>query len=250
MDGEGACHDAFEQGLLNVSLDVEDLLVVVQGGKQVTATCIWDGDAVYTHIPCTSLSDTATCKTTFRHTDADTCKDYGMHLTPIRSATHATRLFQKWGASTDYFRVVNVYREQNGCGGCTSHAMNSGVAGQSSWQTFDDGPWWLRDTPFSEPNGDYTADCWMVMYGFQVDQLQFNDGNCDVSTSKYVCIQGSVPPPTTTTTPRPAGDGCKAGVAFARKVNDNLWLCSDGAETNKGWDRVGQVRSGVVAPHL
>jgi len=36
--------------------------------------------------------------------------------------------------------------------------------------------------------------------------------------------------------------GCKPGIAFAKKITDRMYLCSDGAVTGKGYDRIGQVR--------
>jgi hypothetical protein len=51
--------------------------------------------------------------------------------------------------------VIDVTRPQNGCGGCTRHAMNSGVAAQKTWQTSDKSAWWLRNSRYNEPNGDY-----------------------------------------------------------------------------------------------
>lgn len=40
--------------------------------------------------------------------------------------------------------IFDVTKNANGCGECTSHAMNSGVPQQSSWQTTDAQDWWLR----------------------------------------------------------------------------------------------------------
>ena len=43
------------------------------------------------------------------------------------------------------------------------------------------------------------------------------------------------------------GPGCRSGISHAKKVNDNLWLCSDGAQTGKGYDRVGKVGLTLIA---
>ena len=46
------------------------------------------------------------------------------------------------------YLLIDITRNQNGCGGCTSHAMKSGVTQQSSWGTSDGSAWWLRDTTY------------------------------------------------------------------------------------------------------
>jgi Tyrosine-protein kinase ephrin type A/B receptor-like len=66
----------------------------------------------------------------------------------------------------------------------------SGVSG--GWQASDGGQWWLRDTPYSEPNGDYTAYCLLGMYAFgqseTLSALTFNDGSCGYSSGPfYLC---------------------------------------------------------------
>ena len=60
--------------------------------------------------------------------------------------------------------IIDVTRPQNGCGGCTGNAMNSGNANQKSWVTQDQAPWWLRSTTYSEPNGDYHANCYLDLW--------------------------------------------------------------------------------------
>ena len=49
-------------------------------------------------------------------------------------------------------------------GGCTGNAMNSGNANQKSWVTQDEALWWLRSTTYSEPNGDYHANCYLDLW--------------------------------------------------------------------------------------
>ena len=53
----------------------------------------------------------------------------------------------------------------------------------------DIGTWWLRDTPYSEPNGDYTANCFLNLYGsWTPSSLTFNDGGCSYgSGNNYIC---------------------------------------------------------------
>eukprot|EP00913_Durusdinium_trenchii_P012748 g11970.t1 len=96
--------------------------------------------------------------------------------------------------------IFDVTQKSNGCGGCTQKAMNSEEAGQSMWKTIDGSDWWLRDTPFGEPNGDYHANCflglWLPPQGN--GEMKFNDYNCQYHSTKYLC-QPDIRYTTTTT---------------------------------------------------
>ena len=74
--------------------------------------------------------------------------------------------------------IVDVTRRQNGCPGCTAHAMNSNVTEQQSWKTTDGTPWWLRGERYTQPSGDYTKRCYMNI--IQVS----SDGNVDFDDRK------------------------------------------------------------------
>merc|ERR1719456_1613614 len=60
--------------------------------------------------------------------------------------------------------IIDVTRPSNGCGGCTGNPMNSGNRNQKTWTTSDGSAWWLRSTRYTEPNGDYTANCFMDLW--------------------------------------------------------------------------------------
>lgn len=85
--------------------------------------------------------------------------------------------------------IVDITRPQNGCGGCTKYSMNYGEPAQRTWRTSDGSPWWLRSTKYSEPNGDYTANCYMDLWHTPVneDSVTFNDGKCNYYSSSYYC---------------------------------------------------------------
>merc|ERR1719502_1265421 len=89
--------------------------------------------------------------------------------------------------------IIDVTRPQNGCGGCTKRPMNSGSPAQATWRTADGSPWWLRSTRYSEPNGDYRANCYMDLLHSppNEDSVAFNDkqrGNrCAYSSNSYYC---------------------------------------------------------------
>lgn len=129
------------------------------------------------------------CLTTYRSTDPNSCPS-GFKIFSPASA-------QDWEtvqASVDIISdlrsphfIVDVTRPENSCGGCTGSAMNSNVESQSSWVTSDGSPWFLRDTTYGEPNGDYTANCYLFVTGFTAGQATFNDGNCGYHSTKYLC---------------------------------------------------------------
>jgi len=85
--------------------------------------------------------------------------------------------------------IIDVTRPQNGCGGCTGNAMNSGNANQKSWVTQDSAPWWLRSTTYSEPNGDYHANCYLDLWHTPSSEnsVTWNDGSCGYHAKSYYC---------------------------------------------------------------
>jgi hypothetical protein len=109
-----------------------------------------------------------------------------------------------------YFRVVNVYRTTGATG--TSGTSYTGFvmrdprfypSGPPDWRVKDNGRWWLRDTTFGEPNGDYasgsllgttaTVGCMAVPYTGQ--DMTFNDLNnfTNVSGSFYLVSTNKKP---------------------------------------------------------
>jgi len=85
--------------------------------------------------------------------------------------------------------IIDVTRPQNGCGGCTRFPMNFGVNEQKTWRTADGTPWWLRDTRYGEPNGDYHANCYLDLWHNPVNEnsVTFNDGSCGYHSKSYYC---------------------------------------------------------------
>ena len=127
-------------------------------------------------------------KVTFRSTDDNTCKDYGLDIVYPRSKAQWAWMLGKFDSS--YFAAVPGVTKPADGGNYTSCIMRSPASygsGCQDWKVPDSGRWWLRDATYSEPNGDYTANCWLTMYKFDANDIQFNDGNCSTSTSKYVC---------------------------------------------------------------
>jgi len=85
--------------------------------------------------------------------------------------------------------IIDITRPQNGCGGCTGHAMNSAVSAQATWKTADGAPWWLRSSRYNEPNGDYHANCYLDLWQTPAnsDSVTWNDGNCNYHSNAYYC---------------------------------------------------------------
>ena len=102
-----------------------------------------------------------------------------------------------WRAAANYATSVNggnwpnfftgcgdVYKTGGG-GNYTGRIMRSSDYGGNNthdWRVTDGGKWWLRDNTHSEPNGDYSADGYLNMYGGSRNNLKnlsnigFNDG--------------------------------------------------------------------------
>ena len=56
----------------------------------------------------------------------------------------------------------------------------------NAWRAADNGRWWLRSTSYSEPNGDYTANCFMGGGSVtSATDITFNDMNCGYASGNY-----------------------------------------------------------------
>ena len=126
----------------------------------------------------------------YRSTDTHSCPD-GWKVWAPRSRSDWTAALDASGFSglnSPHF-IIDVTRPSNGCGGCTGVAMNSATAG-NGWTTTDGADWWMRDANYNEPNGDYTANCYLHIYNYDEDDVQFNDGN----PAQQVLIEANNPP--------------------------------------------------------
>jgi len=101
--------------------------------------------------------------------------------------------------------IVDITRTTDGCGGCTENVMNSGEPAQATWHTSDESSWWLRDSTYQQPNGDYEANCYMDLTGTweTSSAITFDDDACRVHSRSYYCQPVKT---TTTTTPPPVAD--------------------------------------------
>ena len=147
-----------------------------RGNLQVWCDMTTDGGG-YDYYP------VASGRQTYRSRDANSCKDVGLDLVVPRSKEHWRAMLNKYG--TSYFGIVPGMTKPYDGGNYTGYAMNSRTV--PDWKSVDGGSWWVRDTPYSEPNGDYHADCWLSLYHHDVNELRFNDGSCSYSTTRYIC---------------------------------------------------------------
>ena len=128
-----------------------------------------------------------------RSTDADSCPTNWKIWAP----TNQQDLQVAFDSSNDFVDtadphfIMDVTRNVGGCGGCAA-AMNSNTDAQTTdlthpWKTTDGRPWFMRNSGYGEPNGDYHANCYLQIYGTQPGDLQFNDLNCEYESHSYLC---------------------------------------------------------------
>jgi hypothetical protein len=128
------------------------------------------------------------CIDIYRSKDQNSCPT-GTKLFAPRSRSEWSTFIKSAGPLRAPHWIVDVTRPQNGCGGCTRHVMNSGVKAQSTWRTIDGSPWWLRSRGYNEPNGDYTANCYLDLWRTpsNADSVTWNDGSCNYHSKSYYC---------------------------------------------------------------
>ena len=70
------------------------------------------------------------------------------------------------------------------------------VAGLA-WRVKDGGRWWLRDTTYGEPNGDYTLNAFLgggMNESWNLQDLNFNDLNAGYATGNYYLVSTNAKP--------------------------------------------------------
>ena len=169
----------------------QELLVSV-GGVPTQVRCFFDGViGIDTQAVTSGLR-------TYRATDENSCPP-GTQIWVPRTEPLLLAVIGHYGTNA---YPLGVYGIANGCGGCTSYPMNSFSPQQASHWTsvgpFTGGPaepWFLRSSAFGEPNGDYTAGCWLGGFRLNGETLSFNDQRCTYSFTSYVCSSNAWPPP-------------------------------------------------------
>lgn len=122
---------------------------------------------------------------TVRSTDPNDCHDFGMDIVIPRSRAHWASLLALY--DTTYFTTVPGIAKPTSGGSFTTVPMNSLEMPTGGYQALDGRDWWMRDTPYTEPNGDYTENCWLSMTYWVLDDFRFNDAGCNYATTRYIC---------------------------------------------------------------
>lgn len=111
-----------------------------------------------------------------------------------KAASRVVANYRTYGTYQDYFATVyNVWSYSPG--NYTNIIMRWAPyygSGTTSWQTDDGGRWWLRNSTFGEPNGDYGAQGWLGGYQFpnlyNGEDLGFNDITPNYATGNYYLV--------------------------------------------------------------
>ncbi len=127
---------------------------------------------------------------TYKASDNDSCKELGMQMVVPRTEAHWAAMITVYGAS--YFGTIpGIYNPSSNPGSYTNCAMNSYSTDPvhcDDWTSIDGGSWWIRGTAYTEPSGDYSAGCWLDVWGVgDGSNITFNDGYCDHGTTRYIC---------------------------------------------------------------
>jgi hypothetical protein len=118
-----------------------------------------------------------------------------------RAMSNAVRDQRPSGAYADYFTTTyGVYSLT--AANYTSVIMRSHIfygTGSSAHQVKDLGRWWLRDTTFSEPNGDYGPYGLFGGYSqpavnYGLTDISFNDISANYATGNYYLVSTNLKP--------------------------------------------------------
>ena len=106
---------------------------------------------------------------------------------------------------TYFSNVAGIYRSATTVGGnYTGYIMRSPTyygSGAPDWRVLDGGRWWMRDTVYSEPNGDYTVNGFLGNLDrgsfssgtYSLGDLVFNDGGSYATGTSYLVSTNSKP---------------------------------------------------------
>jgi len=134
-------------------------------------------------------------------TENNSGKPLGLDIFYPRSSAHWTAIYnyinsQLGGDFASYLQVPgSVYKPGSG-GNYTGYIMRSGSV--PDWRVPDGGRWWLRDSTFSEPNGDYSGYGYLGLYGAGYSlnpggPSGFNDGGAYGTGSSYIVSTNAKP---------------------------------------------------------
>ena len=103
------------------------------------------------------------CLDVHKSTQKNSCPS-GMKIFSPGSRSDWKTFLQSAGPLRAPHWIIDVTRPQNGCGGCTRFSMKATTPQQATWRTSDGSRWWLRQSRYNEPNGDYSANCFLDLW--------------------------------------------------------------------------------------
>jgi len=110
------------------------------------------------------------------------------------ASSRAVANYRPSGSYQDYFATVYgvwSYSPGNYTGTVMRWAPYYG-SGTTAWQVDDGGRWWLRNSTFGEPNGDYGPQGWLGGYThpnlYNGEDLGFNDLSNNYETGNYYLV--------------------------------------------------------------
>jgi hypothetical protein len=114
--------------------------------------------------------------------------------------------FATTGKITQYTRAFNGVPEGNyvgtygtDAGNYTTYIMRDPVyygTGAPDWKVPDNGRWWIRDTTYGEPNGDYDANGFLtgsLTDSYAGADILFNDGGAVATGTSYLVSTNAKP---------------------------------------------------------
>jgi cysteine-rich repeat protein len=164
--------------------------IKIHGQHAITVYCDMETDGGgYTFYPISNAI--RTCKSTSHNS----CKALGMDIIIPRTKNHFKALFNSptFGHAAGYlYTAPGVTKPSSSSVNYRWQKFTSSNPGVKDWKATDGGSWWLHErTDYSEPNGDYSANCWLGVMGYDsrnpVTSLGLNDARCAYCTTKYVC---------------------------------------------------------------
>jgi len=184
-----SCHQMFRGGGLANGQNKDVTLGKIKQGGTVKAKCSMEGGRIHTMIKCRDLRGGSSCRNFYRFNHGNTCKDYGYQNMPFRNQAHWRMGWDTYGEGTmrSYHNGVGGVYKTGSHGRYTGCAMRSGSC--SGWQAPDGKLWFVKNSGYSEPNGDYHGWCVLDAYGWdRNDGMRFNDGWCGAwMGSSYFC---------------------------------------------------------------
>jgi hypothetical protein len=121
----------------------------------------------------------------------NSCGGVGLSMWSPRSQPNWQAAQSVWGWTTGTGNGGTTYvYKPNGGGNYTGAPMRQQSfygSGYNDWRVVDGGRWWLRNSAFGEPNGDYDGFGNLQMYGQSSYEMGLNDGGAYASGSQYVC---------------------------------------------------------------